>query len=233
MQFSSPLLPGTLFKRYKRFFADVRLENGQVVTAHCPNTGSMLGCSSEGNPVLLSQSENPNRKLSYTWELIRMDDTWVGISTGKSNAIVHEALERRTIPELEPYTAIEREVTPGIHKSRLDFLLTGPKPCYVEVKQVTLKEGKTALFPDAVTERGARHLSVLQELAGRGYRVVIFFLLTRGDCSVFKLAVHIGAVYAASLVAAVKAGVTVLCYASEVSPMGITVAERVSYDGFI
>ena len=154
-----PLLPGTLIKRYKRFFAEIELDSGEIITAHCPNTGPMTGVLIPGNPVLVSPSENPKRKLAYTWELIKVCDTvptWVGVNTGLPNRVVKLALELRLFPDLGNYTAIKPEVVYGKeNKSRVDFWLTGEeKPIFLEVKNTTWVKDTLALFPDTVTERG-------------------------------------------------------------------------------
>ena len=181
MQLPHHLYHGRLIQRYKRFLADVLLDSGETVTAHCPNSGSMKGCATPGSPVLLSLSSNPKRKLAYTWELVEADGVWVGINTALPNRIVHEAIAMGMIPELADYRTVRPEVPYGTG-SRIDLLLTGDRPpCYVEVKNVTLVENGRALFPDAVTTRGQKHLRELMEVVRRGERGVIFFLVQRPD----------------------------------------------------
>lgn len=227
MKFAHPLLPGVLLQRYKRFLADVRLEDGTVVTAHCANPGSMTGCLPEHAPVLLSHHPDPRRKLAYSWELVKVGESWVGINTARPNAIVREAIEAGAIPELAGYASIEPERKYG-ENSRIDLLLTGPDrpPCYVEVKSVTLAEGPCALFPDSVTARGTKHLHELSAQVSAGDRAVMVFLVQREDCHHFRPAGAIDPTYAAALAAAEAAGVELLCYACTVSPDGIHVARR-------
>ena len=158
MRFKSPLLAGTLIQRYKRFLADVRLASGEVVIAHCTNTGSMMGCKEPGSAVYISRSDNQNRKLLYTWELIRADNTWVGINTLHPNKLVPEAVQAGRIDELCDFDNIRREVKVSAH-SRLDLCLEGRNgSCFVEIKNVTLAVHGAAAFPDAVSDRGTRHL---------------------------------------------------------------------------
>ena len=177
MRFPSRLIPGTLVQRYKRFLADVRLADGRIVTAHCTNTGSMMGCRESGSAVYLSRSDNVNRKLAYTWELIRVNNTWVGINTMHPNRLVAEGIERGIIRELGGYDNLRREVVtcPG---TRLDLCLEGAdRPCFVEVKNVTLNVDGAAAFPDAVSERGTRHVKELMRLKRRGHRAAIVFVI--------------------------------------------------------
>ncbi|MFQ5653052.1 MAG: DNA/RNA nuclease SfsA, partial [bacterium] len=185
MRLPEPLIPATLLRRYKRFLADVELASGEAVTVHCANSGSMLGLDAPGSQVLLSRSDNRRRKLAYTWELVRVADTWVGVNTLVPNRVVHEALRLQQIPALQPYDEIKPEATAG-GRSRFDFLLRDrQRRCFVEVKSVTLAQAEVALFPDAKTERGSKHLRELSELARDGARAVMFFLVNRGDCTRF------------------------------------------------
>ena len=208
-----PLIPGVLLKRYKRFLADVRLETGEIVTAHCPNSGSMKGCAEPGRPVYLSRSSNPKRKLPYTWELIRMSGSLVGVNTLLPNRLVCEAISCGQIDPLRGYPNIDREVGIG-NRSRIDMMLSGgdlPR-CYVEVKNCTWVREGIARFPDAVTERGRKHMAALQELAGRGFRAAVFFLVQRMDAQVFRPARELDPAYSEALRNAAKAGVEVLAY---------------------
>jgi sugar fermentation stimulation protein A len=226
MQWPSPLLPGRLVRRYKRFLADVTLEDGTPVTAHCANTGSMLGCAEPGSPVLLSEATNPARKLRYTWELVQVDGTWVGINTARANGIVAEAIEAGRIPELAGHTDIRREVPYG-RNSRIDIFLTGgPGPTYVEVKNTTLAEGGTARFPDAVTERGRKHMEELARVVRAGNRAAVVFLVHRGDARQFRPADDIDPAYGKALRRAAKAGVMVLPYGASAGPGGVRVTCR-------
>src|SRR3972149_6242542 len=185
MRFQSRLIRGTLIQRYNRFLAAVRLNSGQVVTAHCTNTGSMLGCKEPGSAVYLSRSDNEKRKLAYTWEMIRIDRHWVGINTLHPNRLAAEGVKRGAIRELEGYPTIRREVVtrPG---TRLDLCLEGSNSmCFVEVKNVTLAIGGAAAFPDAVTERGTKHLKELIRLRRRGHRAAVLFFVSRGGGDYF------------------------------------------------
>jgi len=236
VKFASPLRPGTLLRRYKRFFADVRLEDGTTVTAHCPNTGRMLGVSSEGARVWLSVSDNPKRRLAHTWEL--MEDTslgattLVGINPMQPNRLAEEAIRAGIIGELR-YEGLRREVRYG-RQSRVDLLLEedGRPPCYVEVKNVHLRrEPRLAEFPDSVTDRGARHLDELAEAVLGGARAVMFYLVQRSDCDRFAVAADIDPAYAAALERATAAGVEVICYGCALSPAEIAVNRALSWVG--
>ncbi|NVJ90824.1 MAG: DNA/RNA nuclease SfsA [Methylocystaceae bacterium] len=228
MKFETDLIKGKLIKRYKRFLSDVTLENGEVVTAHCANSGSMLSVEDEGATVWLSPSNNPKRKLKYTWEIIEVDGYCVGINTGHPNKIVEEAILAGQIPELAGYANLRREVKYG-QNSRIDVLLEDDdKPkCYVEVKNVTLKRGDNADFPDAVTSRGAKHLRELGDMVEQGHRSVMFYLVQRADCKVMDIARDIDPEYDAQLKEALKRGVEVICYQCDVSPHEITITTPV------
>ncbi len=216
-----PLIPGTLIRRYQRFLADVQLANGECITAHCPNSGSMKGCANPGNRVLLSRSANPHRKFPYTWELVEVNGVWVGINTSLPNKLTAEAIATGKIPELARYDSIRPEVRYG-ENSRIDLLLTGPAgACYVEVKNVTLVEGNHALFPDAVTLRGQKHLKELMREVREGNRGVIFFVVQRADARVFSTADRIDPEYGRLLRLAVASGVEALAWQAQVSPAEI------------
>jgi len=228
MRFKSRLIRGTLIQRYKRFLADVRLENDQIVTAHCTNTGSMLGCKEPGSAVYISRSENLGRKLPYTWELIKADGGWVGINTLHPNKLVPEAVKSGVIKELCGYATIRREVKVSAH-SRLDFCLEGSNgSCFVEVKNVTLAINGTAAFPDAVSERGTKHLKELMRLKRQGYRAAIVFVIQRGDCDTFRPADEIDDEYGRWLRRAVKAGVEALPYRAKVTAKEIILTQRIA-----
>jgi sugar fermentation stimulation protein A len=221
------LTRGTLLRRYRRFLADVRLDNGKIITAHCPNTGSMKGCCEPGRPVYLSRHDNPRRKLAHTWELIEMPGSLVGINTLVPNRLVALAAERREIPELSAFTEVRREVT--VEKgSRIDLVLSDRKGrrCVVEIKNCTLVDGGVARFPDAVTSRGLKHLELLQRLAAEGCRSLIFFFIQRMDADRFAPADDIDAAYGACLRRAAKTGVSILAYDTEVSLKGIRLRRK-------
>ena len=222
-----PLLEGRLVKRYKRFFADVELTDGSLVTAHCPNTGPMTGVSTIGAPVLLSKSDNPNRKLAYTWELIHVDETWVGINTNLPNKIMGLGLEERVFPELGEYTKIEREVPYGSQKSRIDYRLTRAdgQQVYVEIKNTTWTDGKsnprTALFPDTVTTRGQKHLEELIEVVQSGQESVLIFFINRQDCERFAPGAQADPRYGKLFLQALEAGVKILPYRFQPTAVGV------------
>lgn len=228
MRFPDPLIKATLLKRYKRFLADVRLENGEVVTAHCPNPGSMIGNAEPGSEVWLSPARNPARKLKYSWELVRVDGGLVGVNTAHPNGIVEEAIRARQVPELAGYESLRREVRYG-ENSRIDILLesaAGGPSCHVEVKNVNLKRADTAEFPDAVTARGAKHLRELGKIAENGGRAVMFFLVQRMDCDEVSIAGDIDPIYAKEFSAALTSGVEALCYSCRLTTREITVDRR-------
>ena len=223
MRFPDPLIRGRLLRRYKRFLSDIELDNGEIVVAHCANPGSMTGLKDTGAPVWLSPSRNPKRKLKYSWELIQVDGHMVGINTAWPNRIVEEAVTAQLVPELAGYPSLRREVPYG-RNSRIDLLLEAADrpPCYLEVKNVHLRRtAGLAEFPDSVTKRGAKHLRELSEMADRGARAVMFFLVQRGDCTSFQVAADIDPDYDRALHAALDHGVEVLCYSCRVGEEAI------------
>ena len=207
------LIPGLLVKRYKRFLTDVKLSDGSIVAAHCPNTGSMKGCCEPGRPVYLSFHDNPKRKLKYTWELIEMPTSLVGVNTLIPNRLVFESVKAGVVPELSGYETVAREVKIS-DRSRIDLALTGGdrERCYVEIKNCTLVDNSVALFPDAVTSRGLKHITELQALVSSGCRCVMFYFIQRMDAEVFKPADHIDSEYSKGLRRAVEKGLEVLAY---------------------
>ena len=230
MKFPDPLIHGKLIKRYKRFLSDVELDNGDVVTAHCANSGSMLSVKEPGADVWLSPARNPDRKLRYTWELIKVGDTLVGINTALPNGIVEDGILDGTISELSGYESLRREVKYG-KNSRIDILLEDPErpTCYVEVKNVTLKRDPggdgPVEFPDSVTSRGAKHLAELSDMVAEGHRAVMVYLVQRTDAKAFAVAADIDPAYALALEKAVAAGVEVLCYECRLDLEGIDVSK--------
>ncbi|HKJ89041.1 MAG TPA: DNA/RNA nuclease SfsA [Gammaproteobacteria bacterium] len=226
MRFEQPLLEGTLIRRYKRFLADVELPDGAVVTAHCANSGSMATCKEPGRPVMLLPADSPKRKLKFTWELYHCGDGWVGVNTHRPNALVAEAIAAGDVPELAGYAGMRREVKYG-RNSRIDILLEDPErgPCHVEVKNCTLLAPDGLVrFPDAVTERGRKHLDELMELSANGGRAVMFFLVNRPDGAGFGPADHIDPAYGKRLREAAEAGVELLAYRTRATPEGIDLA---------
>ena len=207
-------LKGRLIKRYKRFFVDVQLDNGEQITAHCPNTGSMMGLLDEGNIVYLSESDNIKRKLKYTLEIIKVKKANVGVNTHRANRIVEKAILEGKIKSLGKKLLLTREVKYG-ENSRIDFLITNEKKenIFLEVKNVTLsKKNNLAEFPDSVTERGSKHLIELTKLIKKDKRSIMLYLIQRDDCKKFTTAGYIDPIYENNLKKAIKSGVEVLCY---------------------
>ena len=231
MQFNTPLLRGTLVKRYKRFLADVALDNGQLVTAHCPNTGAMTGCAIAGSQVFLSQHTNPKRKLPYTWELVvTPDGDWVGVNTHTANALVAEAIQTDKIKTFTAYDSLRREVKYGQQNSRVDLLLQAEhKPdCYIEVKSVTLKQGAQGYFPDAITTRGQKHLRELVGAARAGQRAVLLFCVQHSGINTVAIAAHIDPEYANLCRQAQQLGVEFKAVGTAISPDNITVNQELT-----
>lgn len=228
MRFSSPLLPGRLLKRYKRFLADIALDSGEIITAHCANPGALLGGTTPGLRAWVSYHPSPSRKLSYAWQIVEIDDTPVGVNTGLPNRLAEEAILKGQIAELSGYETLKREVKYG-QNSRIDLLLTtlDKPPCYVEVKNVHLKRGTAAEFPDCVTTRGAKHLRELEAVAAEGARAVMLYIIQRDDCSHFQFAADLDPVYAATAAYAFSRGVEALAYLCTVTPDGIEVGKRI------
>jgi len=224
MTFDQELEQGTLVKRYKRFLADVTRTDGSTITIHCPNSGSMKSCSTPGSPVCFSTSDNPKRTYPHTLEMVHNGHTWIGVNTSRTNGLVAEAIALGTIGELKNNGDIRREVKTS-EGSRLDILLErGAEKTYVEVKNCSLVIDGCALFPDAVTARGTKHLRELARLAGQGHRAVIFFLVQRMDGKYFSPAEEIDPLYASTLREVHETGVEILAYQARVSPESIEVA---------
>ncbi|WP_029061650.1 DNA/RNA nuclease SfsA [Labrenzia sp. DG1229] len=233
MKFAAPLASGRLVKRYKRFLADVVIdENGSEVTAHCANPGSMLGLKEPGSRVWLSQSDNPKRKLKYSWEIIEADGALVGINTAHPNKLVEEAIEAGRIKELTGYETLRREVKYG-KNSRIDILLedNNGKKTYVEVKNVHLmRQAGLAEFPDSVTARGAKHLAELADMAAEGHGAAMVFLVQRPDCDRLSLAADIDPAYASAFAAAREAGVNTYAIGCDVTLDGIEAVRTVNIE---
>jgi sugar fermentation stimulation protein A len=235
MKYPSPLLRGRLVKRYMRFLADIRLDNGTEITATCPNTGSMLGLKEPGLPVWVSTSDSPTRKYKHTWEMVEVDlgagPVRVGINTQHPNKLVEEAIRGGRLPMLKGYAELKREQKYGVN-SRIDILLEDAKKglAYVEVKNVHLaRKHGLAEFPDSVTERGAKHLNELGDMVEAGHRAVMCFLIQRADAQALSLARDIDPTYGAALDRAMARGVEVLCLCCSLSPDGIKVEKLVPY----
>ncbi len=227
MRFTDNLLNGILIKRYKRFFADVEIKN-QIVTAHCPNTGSMMGLIDKKNKVWISKSDNPKRKLKYTLELIKVKESLVGVNTIFANKIVNEALKKKLIKEFIEFNDIKSEVTYD-KQTRFDFFLENKnKKIFLEVKNVTLSlEKGIAEFPDAKTSRGTKHLIKLLEAKKKGFQSYILYLIQRENCNFFRIADKIDIEYKKTFIKVKKEGVKILCYNCKLSPQEIKVNEPV------
>lgn len=231
MLINPPLFPATLLKRYKRFLADVRLEDGTELTVHTPNTGSMLGCAEPGMRIWLRDTQNPNRKYRYSWEMSETaQGVKIGVNTTISNQLVKEAIEAGVIAALQGYDRIRSEVPYGKENSRIDLLLEKPgQECYVEIKNVTATDANgLAMFPDAVSQRGSKHLRELKAMVEAGQRAVIFYAVQREDIDGFRPAGEIDSVYAATLADAAAAGVEVMAWQARVTPQEIRLHQPVA-----
>ena len=229
MNFENKLISGVFIKRYKRFFVDVQIKN-KVITAHCPNTGSMKGLLKEGNKVWLSKSNNPDRKLKYTLQIIEDDSSKVGVNTHLTNKIVLDGLKNNLIKEFDKDIIIKPEVKFG-DNTRFDFLITKKNyKAFVEVKNVTLmRKPKIAEFPDAITSRGAKHIEELIKASKKGYKVYIAFIIQREDCNQFAIASDIDPEYSELLSKAVKKKLNVLCYDCKFSSKGIKLNKKIKF----
>ena len=234
MQFPAPLIPATLIRRYKRFLADVMLPTGEAITAHVANPGAMTGLDAPGSNVWLSKSDNPKRKLPYSWELVEVDfgagTELVGVNTAHPNVLAGEAIRNNVIPDMVGYASIRREVKYG-KNSRIDFLLEddGRPPCYVEIKNVHLmRSAGLAEFPDSVTARGAKHLDELVAMVAGGARAVMLYVIQIGSSERFALARDIDPAYGAAFDRARAAGVEALAWKCAISAEEIAVAEPVT-----
>ena len=227
MNFENKLISGIFIKRYKRFFVDVQIEN-KLVTAHCPNTGSMLGLLNEGNKVWLTKSDNPNRKLKYTLQIIEDNKSKVGVNTHLTNKIVLNALENNLIKEFNKDIKIKPEVRFG-DSTRFDFLISKKNyKAFIEVKNVTLKrKPKIAEFPDAITSRGAKHIHELIKASKKGYKIYIAFIIQREDCDQLSIASDIDPEYSQILSKAIRNKLKVLCYDCKFSTKGIKLNKKI------
>jgi sugar fermentation stimulation protein A len=225
MIYQPALVPGKLIRRYKRFLADVLLDDGTEVIAHCANSGSMKSCLEPGAEVYLSPVTDIKRRTRYTWEMIMINGDWVGINTSVPNKLAYEALVAGNMPGFENVTVAAREVVYG--DSRFDlFAECGEEKCFIEVKNVTLKQGHYALFPDAVTLRGQKHLKTLMEVKKAGMRSVMLYIVQRTDVEVFAPAIEIDPVYALLLKNAVKEGVEVIAMQARVSQLQVEIVKQ-------
>ena len=229
MKFKESLLQGIFIKRYKRFFVDIKYKN-KTITAHCPNTGSMMGLLDKDNIVFFSKSDNPDRKLKYTLQIIKAKNKLVGINTHLTNKIVLEALTNKKVKDLIKYNTIKSEVKFS-EKTRFDFLISNNKEkCFVEVKNVTLsRKNKIAEFPDSPTARGIKHLNDLCLSKKKGFKAYILYLIQRNDCESFSIAADIDLAYKVSLEKALKSGVKLLCYDCKLDGDEIKLNKEIKY----
>jgi sugar fermentation stimulation protein A len=224
------LLSGVLLRRYKRFLVDIEFPGGRVATAFCPNSGSMEGCSEPGSPVFLSScGERRERKTRHTLEMVKAGGTWIGVNTLLTNNLAYALLKRKLVKELSGYKVIRREVV--YRDSRLDFFFPDGGGCFMEVKSVTLRNGRVAEFPDAVTVRGRRHLKALMQAKDEGYRACMLYIVQRSDCDCFGPATSIDPAYSDTLKAAMAKGVGVIVCSMEVEPDGIYFSKRLPFCG--
>jgi sugar fermentation stimulation protein A len=231
MEFATPLVPARLIRRYKRFLADVRLEDGREVTAHCANPGSMMGLAEPGTKVWLEPNDDPKKKLKFGWRLVDHENGhFTGVDTSVPNRALKAALLAHEVPGLPAYDLVRPEVNYG-QNSRIDFLLSGSGPdTYVEVKSVTLsRQQGVAEFPDSVTARGAKHLAELAQVVAEGHRAIMFYLVQRTDCAEVTLASDIDPTYKAAFDRAAAAGVTVLAQSCLISQQAITLGEPLRF----
>jgi sugar fermentation stimulation protein A len=231
LEFEKPLKSAKLIRRYKRFLADVELADGSVEIIHCPNTGSMKACDMPGSTIWYSVSDNLKRKYPYTWEIIETPQKHlIGINTHRANKLVAEAFTNQVIKELAQYSDIRSEVKYGGQNSRVDFLLSKQdEQCYIEVKNVTLAETNVCYFPDAVTERGQKHLQELALMKAQGHRAVLLFCVQHTGVAEVRIAEAIDPEYAKILKEVMAEGVEVLCYQAEISPFAITLKNKLPF----
>jgi sugar fermentation stimulation protein A len=229
MIFSEKLVHGRLIKRYKRFLADIELDDGTQVTAHCTNSGTMKTCLEDGAEVYLTPVNDPKRRTKFTWEMIKIDERWVGINTNNPNKIAFEAVRDNQIPELSGYDFVKREVKFG--DSRFDVMAQKEgETCFIEVKNVTMKVGEAALFPDAVTTRGRKHLNTLMEVKKQGMRAVMLYIIQRMDVDRFGPADDIDPEYGKALREAYREGVEIIPMQAEVTPEGIELVRKLDFE---
>lgn len=229
MKFEKELVHGRLIKRYKRFLADIELDTGEVIVAHCTNSGSMKSCLENGAEVYLTPVNDPKRKTKFTWEMIKINGDWVGINTGNPNKLAYEAISNGEIPGLDGYTTVKREVKFG--DSRFDVYAENEREkCFVEVKNVSMKELEYALFPDAITIRGQKHLKTLIDVKKQGMRAVMLYIIQRSDVQLFAPAKEIDPAYADLLRQAHEAGVEIMPMQAKVTSTGITLNRKLPFE---
>lgn len=229
MKFDKPLTHGRLIKRYKRFLADVTLDNGQIVTAHCTNSGSMKSCLEEGAEVYMTPVDDPKRKTKFTWEMIKINGDWVGINTNIPNQLAFEAVKNGELVKLSDYNTVKREVI--FENSRFDLYAENSREkAFIEVKNVTLKDGNYGRFPDAVTKRGKKHLKSLIRVKEQGMRAVMLYVVQRTDVDIFAPAWEIDPEYSKTLVEAYNKGVEIIPVQAKVTPEEIKIINEMPFD---
>jgi sugar fermentation stimulation protein A len=228
VKFETPLIKGKLIKRYKRFLADVELENGKIIIAHCTNSGSMLSCLEEGADVYLSPVSSPTRKTKFTWEMININHQWIGINTNIPNLLVYNSILAGDIEKVGKYKILKREVT--FSDSRFDIYGENEnEKCFIEVKNVSMKDGKFARFPDAITKRGTKHLKTLMEVKKQNMRAIMIYIIQRMDVEIFAPAVEIDPEYTKTLKKAFSAGVEIIPLQAKVTPDYIEIVREIPF----
>ena len=229
MRFPSPLIKGTLVKKYRRFIVDVRLEDGSIVTAHCPTMGAMNVVPDEARPVMLSDSGLEARRHKLTWELIDINGAWVGVNSSVPRKVLVESIVQRQIPSLKGFGELQADATYGLH-NKIDVMLLGmDHNCFIDTFHVNWVENDVALFPDTPSPRLAKSIQQLAEIARQGHRAVAFFLVQRSDCSVLKPAEHVDKEFLKALLSAQSAGVEILAYKAKITLETITLGESLPY----
>ncbi len=227
MKFSTKLVGGTLLRRHRRFLVDVRLDDGSIVTAHCPNSGTMVGCSDTRSHILLSENNDPHRRNAYTWELIRVHKSWVGVNTMLPRKIVAQAIRDKLIPLLSDYSELFPDAEYGRDK-KIDIMMHGPEQnTFVHVHHVAWAENRIAKFPETPNARACQTMKDLSEIAEQGHRAVAFFFVQRGDCDVFSPAIDVDAEFGKIHKKAVKSGVEIIAYRGIVSPGEISLGNPI------
>ena len=227
MQFKTNLIKGKLLKRYKRFLADIILEDGTEVIAHCPNPGSMMGLATSGTTVWLEPNNDPKKKLKFGWRLVEYNNHMICVDTTIANIVIKEALEKKEIPELS-YQDFKSEVKYS-ENSRIDFLLNSPsQQTYLEIKSVTLmREKGLAEFPDSITKRGSKHLEDLSKMVKSGHKSVLLFLCMRGDVDRLRIAADLDSLYDTKIKAALESGIRLICYDTRVTRFGVRLGKPI------
>ncbi|MBM2846848.1 MAG: sfsA [Bacteroidetes bacterium] len=229
MKFVSPLIPGTLVKKYRRFLVDVKLTTGKIVTAHCPTMGTMNGCCEPGSPVMLSDSHDPSRRNQLTWELVQVNNAWVGVNAAVPGKVLYEAIESRTLQGFSDFHEIQRDASYG-RGSKIALVLHGMEQnCFINVYSVTWGENGIALFPDAPSARIAKSVRELTEIAGNGHRAVAFFLIQRNDCTIFKPAEQVDRDFLKAILAAQSGNVEILAHCAHITMEEITLGDTLPY----